>query len=219
MKYLLSICFLIYFSFEVKSQVVIAGHAIGITREVEGTVVLIDGELLHGKLTLPGSFDKKVKVNGKDIESSKIEHIDAHHPKSDVVYRFAYRELMRYKKNGELIHWKKQTHGWIALNQLGNRASQFTLSPQYRLNAGGDLILQQSFMSNFPIFGLKTGEKQAIMVSLSGNDDPLDIGTRSFFINSATRFFIDNESLVQKIKNKELGILDIFFIFEQYNQD
>ena len=60
MKYLLSICFLIYFSFEVKSQVVIAGHAIGFTREVEGTVVLIDGELLHGKLILPGSFDKKV---------------------------------------------------------------------------------------------------------------------------------------------------------------
>lgn len=215
MKYLFSICLLICYSIQVKSQVVLAGHAIGFTRDVEGTVVLLDGELLQGKITLPGSFDKKVKVNGKDIESSKIEHIDAHHPKSDVVYRFAYRELMRYKKNGDLVHWKKQTHGWIALNQLGERASQYTLSPQYRLNAGGDLILQQSMMSNFPIFGLKTGDKQAIMVSLSGNDDPLELGTRSFFMNSATRFFNDNESLVQKIKNKELGILDIFFIFEQ----
>lgn len=220
MKYLSTLIFIFLFSFLAKSQVVvvIGGIPIGYTRDVEGTVVLKDGETIVGNLTIPGSFDKEVNVNNKMISADKIEYIDAHHSKSENSYRFVYTELNRYKKNGELKNWQRKP-GWIVLLQSGEKANMYKFAPQYRMNSSGELLLQINHHSVFPIFGIKSGTKQAIMISISSSDDALEIGTRSLFQNSAKHFFADNPSLVKKIENKELGIRDIPTIFNLYNQE
>ncbi len=214
--YFFSIIFLLFIS--VKSQVVVGGVAIGYTRDVEGSVVLKKGETISGKLTIPGSFDQKVKVNGKNISSSEIDHIDAYHPKSDRIFRFQFIDLKRYKNNGELKTWQNGP-GWIVLAQSGTKAALYNFAPQYKMNADGDLLMQMQHHSAFPFFGLKKDSNEAIMISLSSSDSASEIGTRSFFIKSAKQFFSDNASLVQKIDKKELGIEDIRTIFNLYNQD
>ncbi len=219
MKQFYFFCFSFLLFISVKSQVVTVGNvAIGYTRDVEGSVVLNDGEIITGKLTLPGSFDDKVKVNGKNISSSKIDHIDANHPKSENVYRFVFVELKRYKSNGDLKTWQSKP-GWITLAQSGAKADLYNFAPQYRMNADGDLLMQMQHNSAFPFFGMKKNSKEAIMISLSSSDSASEIGTRSFFIKSAKRFFADNSSLVNKIDKKELGIEDIRTIFNIYNQE
>lgn len=186
-SYIFSIILLL--AIAVEGQVLTVGDvAVGYTRDVEGTVVLKDGEIISGKLTLPGSFDRQVKVNGKNISSAKIEHIDAHHPKSENVYRFVYAELKRYKNNGDLKDWQNSP-GWMALAQPGVKADLYNFAPQYRLNAGGDLLMQMRHHTAFPVFGMKNGANQAIMISLSSTNSASEIGTRSFLLRVLSDFF------------------------------
>lgn len=207
-------------AFGVKSQVIvtIGNYPIGYTKDVEGTVTLKNGDIISGNLTLPGSFDTEIKVNDEKIAADKVEYIDAHHSKNENSYRFVYTELKRYKKNGELKDWQGKP-GWIVLLQTGSKANMYKFAPQYRLNSKGELLLQINTHTVFPIFGIKNGSKEAIMISISSTDSAMEIGTRSLFKNGAKQFFSDNPSLVNKIENKELGIEDIPTIFNIYNEE
>lgn len=174
-------------------------------------VFLEDGTTINGTIELPVKSSAKhitLYVNDKKqkIELQKIDRMEVLVGSAKV----EYHNLKVFNFSGKKIQKDKR----MMIQSVKGKVSLYIGTFDWTSSMNTGYGWQAMTLNGISYYCIREGEEAATLIHENFNQ----VNKNADFKLYASRYFADNPTIVNKIKNKEYTYLDIFKVIEEYNK-